>query len=430
MISLCMIVRDEEKYIGGCLESAMPCVDEIVVVDTGSKDRTVQIAESYGARIFHYQWNDDFSSARNEALKKAKGDWILSLDADEILKPDAPQIIRRAVANNTYCGYSLPFINPVDDGQEVYCQMVRLFINNPDIRFRYLIHEQIIPDLNHYAKRTGKLLGKLDAMVVHLGYKTEAINDHNKNERNNRIFQKQLRHFPKDVYSWYKYADFLRLSDGPKDQVFKVLKRAFSLLQDTPDSIASSFSFAGEVSSYLALYYYELEHSCEKALEVLKVGASRFLPTPHLFYIKGRIEKEMNLNEEAIISFKRCLEFKKDDQLVPVTDGVTSWMSYLGLGLCHLKLNNLDRAEHYLEKSTAIQPNQIEPYAGLAEAAHKRNKPKDALKWLVKLLKQRPDYEQAWITGSSILEALGLHQQAELWKNRSSTALPKEQNIR
>src|SRR6516225_959689 len=83
-----MIVRDEERYLAGCLESVADLVDEIIVVDTGSTDSTPDIARRFGARVSHFQWVDDFSAARNESLRHATGEWIFWLDADERL--DAP----------------------------------------------------------------------------------------------------------------------------------------------------------------------------------------------------------------------------------------------------------------------------------------------------------------------------------------------------
>ena len=80
-----MIVRDEEKYIGQCLASVKEFVDEIILVDTGCKDRTLLIAQDFGARIFHHPWAGDFSQARNHSLAHATADWILVLDADEKL---------------------------------------------------------------------------------------------------------------------------------------------------------------------------------------------------------------------------------------------------------------------------------------------------------------------------------------------------------
>ena len=86
-VSLCMIVRDEEEMLAACLESCREAVSEMVIVDTGSSDRTVEIAESFGARVVHFAWSGSFAEARNVGIDAATGDWILWLDADEQLEP-------------------------------------------------------------------------------------------------------------------------------------------------------------------------------------------------------------------------------------------------------------------------------------------------------------------------------------------------------
>src|SRR5438132_13758737 len=90
--SLCMIVRNEEQNLAACLESVADLMDEIVVVDTGSNDRTGDVARRFGARVFDFPWVDSFAAARNESLRRATGDWIFWLDADErINAPDRPK---------------------------------------------------------------------------------------------------------------------------------------------------------------------------------------------------------------------------------------------------------------------------------------------------------------------------------------------------
>ena len=96
-LSLCVIARNESRFLGDCLASVAPWVDEVVVVDTGSEDETVEIASSMGARVLHHPWNEDFAEARNVGLAAATGDWILTLDADERLGPGAGAMIRAAI---------------------------------------------------------------------------------------------------------------------------------------------------------------------------------------------------------------------------------------------------------------------------------------------------------------------------------------------
>ena len=96
-LSACMIVKNEEKLLPQCLESIKDAVDEIILVDTGSTDKTVKIAEKYGARVFHHPWRGDFSEARNYSLQQATCDWILVVDADEKLEREDVPALREAL---------------------------------------------------------------------------------------------------------------------------------------------------------------------------------------------------------------------------------------------------------------------------------------------------------------------------------------------
>ncbi|MFN4796229.1 MAG: glycosyltransferase family 2 protein, partial [Pseudanabaena sp.] len=97
ILSACLIVKNEEQRLPQCLESLLSLADEIIVVDTGSLDRTVAIAKKYQARVFHFAWCDDFSQARNYAIAQAKGKWILVIDADEVLEQSAIAILQEVL---------------------------------------------------------------------------------------------------------------------------------------------------------------------------------------------------------------------------------------------------------------------------------------------------------------------------------------------
>jgi glycosyltransferase involved in cell wall biosynthesis len=166
-LSLCMIVKNESKYLGNCLASVEGVVDEIIVVDTGSTDDTVEIAEKYGARVFHYKWHDDFGAARNESLKHATGDWILVLDADEVLSEDSRDKIRAFmvdVGDDIY--YQLRIKNLGANNKVAHQNyMIRFFKNNPGARYIGRIHEYIVPP-SGYINISDK-----DIQIIHHGYK-------------------------------------------------------------------------------------------------------------------------------------------------------------------------------------------------------------------------------------------------------------------
>ena len=109
-ISLCMIAKNEQANLKKCLNSVKDLVDEIIIVDTGSTDKTKEIAKKFGAKIVDFKWKDDFSAARNECLKHATKDWILVLDADEAIDENGSKEIKELIKKE-YDAYLLPQIN-------------------------------------------------------------------------------------------------------------------------------------------------------------------------------------------------------------------------------------------------------------------------------------------------------------------------------
>jgi glycosyltransferase involved in cell wall biosynthesis/Flp pilus assembly protein TadD len=190
-LTLCMIVRDEASRLGECLASAAEAVDEIVVVDTGSADNTIEIARDYGARIGHFDWCDDFAAARNESLRLATGDWVLWLDADDRLPAEYVNTIRRLVSGPRDRGY---FFVLDDQGYEsVSCLQMRLFPNLEGVCFQMPIHEQVTPSL----ARLGVEMVPTPVRVVHTGYSTPEIVSAKK-DRYLRIMESWLTAHPED----------------------------------------------------------------------------------------------------------------------------------------------------------------------------------------------------------------------------------------
>ena len=143
MLSLCMIVRDEEAVLERCLASVAGVADEIIVVDTGSTDATVAIARARGAVVLHHTFDPvDFAAARNAGLGRATGDFILVLDADETLDPAAGPIVRQLVAAGTNAGYVVDRRNLAED-RTWFDHAVRLFPARPEYRYRHRVHETI-----------------------------------------------------------------------------------------------------------------------------------------------------------------------------------------------------------------------------------------------------------------------------------------------
>jgi len=165
-LSVCMIVKNEADLLGRCLRSIQSVADQIVVVDTGSQDRTVEVAKSFGAAIIEVQWRSDFSWARNISLDHATSAWVLWLDADDVVPAQSLPLIADLKKSRPDCVFGLIVRNqrPNDTGTEFV--QARMFPNRPQIRFERRVHEQMMPS----ALRCGLRMEKRNVVIEHHGY--------------------------------------------------------------------------------------------------------------------------------------------------------------------------------------------------------------------------------------------------------------------
>ena len=201
LISLCMIVKNEEKNLPRCLESVCGLVDEMIILDTGSEDNTVSIAQSFGAKVYQIPWPGDFSAARNESVEKAGGDWILYLDADEVLDPcGSPDCIRKAASDPEVTAWSIPIrCLKWESASYSVTVNIRLFRNLPGLRFENEVHERIEPAL----ARIGAKIATAPFFIDHFGYRLPPEAMKEKLERNLLLSQKHLERDPDDPYCLY-----------------------------------------------------------------------------------------------------------------------------------------------------------------------------------------------------------------------------------
>ena len=202
-VSLCMIVKNEERFLEQSLRSVCDVVDEICIVDTGSTDRTVEIAQSFGARVEHHEWRNDFGWARNKALDMATKRWIFQIDADEELLSescDALKTLANAPAWQT--GLWVRCNNASDDyagtGSMSHA-LVRIFPNAPEIRYKGMIHEFVTID----DSRTGIKAVLSPVTIVHHGYLKAVMAERNKGQRNLEIVRAATEAEPDDPFHWF-----------------------------------------------------------------------------------------------------------------------------------------------------------------------------------------------------------------------------------
>lgn len=203
-ISLCMIVKNEEKNIVNCLDRALKVVDDAVIVDTGSTDKTKDLLiENYGrnpkVKIIEYKWESDFSKARNKSLEYATGDWILVLDADERIFCYRDRL-EDFLESREDKAYIIPVYNVIERHNiTITSTMIRLFKNDNPI-YKGAIHEQILVDGKAFmADKIGGHICK----IYHYGYAETVFEEKGKQDRNMDIIKAQIEEEPNSPFHWY-----------------------------------------------------------------------------------------------------------------------------------------------------------------------------------------------------------------------------------
>lgn len=215
-ISGCIIAKNEEKDIEKSINSLKKVCDEIILVDTGSVDNTTKIAEKNGAKVYFFQWIDDFAAAKNYAIDKAKGDWILFLDADEYLVDERREVYIQLIDNaKAFDSILCEILNMNDEGSVAQIHIGnRLFKNNKNIRFSGKIHE----DLRNNGKNMYSINGGKYFKIYHTGYTKEKIYSKGKFQRNLSILLKELEKAPNDPKIYYYIADTYGLINNLQEQ--------------------------------------------------------------------------------------------------------------------------------------------------------------------------------------------------------------------
>jgi tetratricopeptide (TPR) repeat protein len=363
-LSLCMIVKDEEAMIGRCLDAARQAVDEIIVVDTGSSDRTVEIAQELGARVLHHEWDGDFSTARNVSFEAATGDWVMYLDADEILVDEDADRLRALTGRTWREAFYLVETNytgELGDGTAVTHDALRVFRNRPDYRFEGRIHEQIAQHLPGYLPER---LERTSVRVEHFGYLGAVRGAKDKINRNLELLQRQAAegldtpflHF--NLGSEYAASGEVRLA-------LDHFERAWTAL--SAEEGAHSYGFAPSLSArYLKALRAngragDVAAAAEEMLALFPGFTDLVLEQAYAAAALGDAG-----GEEALL--RRCLDMGDASSRYSPTVGAGSSLALIGLANALRRRGAADEAEATLRRCLDEHPRflgAVEPYAAL-----------------------------------------------------------------
>jgi glycosyltransferase involved in cell wall biosynthesis len=288
-IALCMMVKNEEERIMDILDLTWPFVDEIILVDTGSIDRTLELAELYGANIFKFKMRDDFSEVRNFAKKKASQRWILHLDPDEVFDPKEFFHIRRMMEQKCH-GYLFELINHQLNGQKTVSESVRLYRNIPELVYYGRVHEtfdKCLPEIQ------GLRLLRAPFRIHHQGYLKNPADVDRKLKLYERLNKLQMRDDPNDPNPYYNLA-LHYLNEGDTVEGYRLLVKA---IQKKP-----TFWLAQKELAYYHLW--QARDYMDKITDIL--------PPTHPFwkyasemseYLKAKAGKKIMVGSKAVKEF-------------------------------------------------------------------------------------------------------------------------------
>jgi tetratricopeptide (TPR) repeat protein len=357
-LSLCMIVKDEEEMLPRCLAAARPAVDEIVVVDTGSTDRTVEIAESFGARVLHHEWNGSFSDARNVSLDAATGDWVIYLDADEVLvEEDAAGLhaLTGRVWREAFALVETNYTGDIEDGTAMTHNALRMFRNRPEYRFKGRLHEQMAYALPGYLSER---IEYTQLRIEHYGYLGVVRDSKDKSRRNLELLQQQVAEGTESAFQSFNLgSEYLAL--GEIDTAIGHFEKSWRMLETDPGrtvypyvaTLANRFVTALREANRLD----DADRQADEALEL-------FEGFTDLVFQKAWISRSRGDDARARALFQRCLEMGDAPSRYSSVVGCGTYLALIALA----QLSTGAEAEALLERCLDEHPGflgTVHPYA-------------------------------------------------------------------
>ena len=345
MLSVCFIARNEEKNLPRALASVRGIADEVIVADTGSTDRTVEIATEMGAMVYHFPWGDDFSAARNFAVDHARGDWIFWLDADEELLPESFDELRSNLAQPDALGF---FVRRQDlkraDQLDFFTMMwqLRLFRRRDDLRFVGRCH----PDFRNLAEveaKTGQQVHHSNVTIRHYGYIGELVPA--KLRRGARLMELELKERPGQLYYLVEYGRTLLMLEDPRGE--EILREAAAKLLPHAQAAESPMPIVSLLLEQLLQFPPEQLPAGFRP-ELVESLVWRWFPTnAPLLWLLARQAAMAGKFDVAEQMLRRLVEMGKDhsyDQWVSFDPLLVGDSAKSNLGACLLRQGKVDEA--------------------------------------------------------------------------------------
>ncbi|MDR0926946.1 MAG: glycosyltransferase [Ignavibacteria bacterium] len=366
-LSICIIAKNEEQMLGDCLASVRSIASEIILVDTGSTDKTKAIAQQYGCKIYDFPWINDFAAARNESLKYATGDWILVLDADERV-PNAKSVVN--TINNTkehigglLCNMVSTARNSLGKTDTNTTMVMRLFRNKPEFHFIGVIHEQILGSI----LTNGYKIAKTELSIHHIGYDIPVAELNKKNQRNLDLLEDILRSNPTDSVYYKNHKAKTLQALGRDKEAYEYYN---SILPDIPDDNQTKIEALNNTAVLARNYANDIDRAIALAQHSLKIEPNQ----PDANYLLGDFWTAKNNSADALDAYLRmqkAMEHPADNSLLVGTTFIPQEMVHHRIGRALMGIGDYVNSIKEFEKGLAIVPNDASCLVGIANVAFK-----------------------------------------------------------
>ena len=359
-VSLTMIVRDEEHNLGACLEGFMPLVDEVIVVDTGSKDRTRDIARHFGAKVFEFPWVDDFSAARNEALRHATGDYAFWADADDRIDRVNADKLKALFASLSVQDPSAWVVKCRCPGGKpgvpsTVVDHVRVFPLRPDVRWKYRVHEQILPGV----RAVGIPVKWSDAAVEHVGYVDPAVRKR-KLGRDTKLLEKELADHPADPFALFNLGSvYHEVGD---------VKKAEPLLVDSLRRSHPSDSIVRKLYALIAQCRWRDQRHAD-ALGAIAEGRVHYPDDAELLFLEGTFKEAGGDPAGAESALRRLVDGTEGAHFASVDGTLRAVRGRARLGWLMHRRGDAAGAAAEWRAAVAADPHHVPAWEGLGEVA-------------------------------------------------------------
>lgn len=407
-VSVCLIVKNEEAFLGKCLQSVRAFASQIIVVDTGSTDRTVAIAREQGAEVYFHPWNDDFSAARNAGLIHATGDWLLVMDADEELASGAADHLLRETRVPDVMAYQLPLIN-VGREQEGGLHLPRLFRNMPGCRYEGRVHEQFLHGMIQLTSGWGLKIASSQATLLHHGYTAEVTASRNKPQRNLRLLQQSLPEVANDPMSrayLLMHMGLETVRTGNLAEGIDCYKEAVDLLNKLILEKKKGSKLSQEFRATLLEQYGSYLTRANRYREVISLYETPLAKSGSLsasdHYGLGLACGQVGEHEKAVTEFRACLAKRHLPATIPLHATILGTAPQQCLALALLALGRTTEAEQVYQEGLKQKPENLELRLHYARFKHQKGRSVEALKELHALLQNHAQNTELWAVGAEI----------------------------